>query len=165
MKPIDIKVNDVYDFRFKEELAKKMFEPYHCFDGQLIAKQSHDGALILEDTYWGSSGGNKKYTISDAQELGTLTFKCNLDEVEIIKRGDLQYYSDSDLFDLSQQHSCYPKYGKKKGAEKSKEKMAAVIAEKIASAEHNIESANRDIIRLKATLSKIESGELEGVYI
>ena len=40
---VQFKVKDVFSFRYNEEETKKRFEPYHCFDGQFIVKQSENG--------------------------------------------------------------------------------------------------------------------------
>jgi len=63
-----IKEFDVFDFRYKPEIEEDMFEPYHCFDGQLIAKKDDKGGIYLEDTYW--SSGGKIFTLQEAQKGG-----------------------------------------------------------------------------------------------
>ena len=41
---MEIKLNDVYKFRYHEEVRnKKVFDPYWCFDGQLIVKENKNG--------------------------------------------------------------------------------------------------------------------------
>lgn len=168
---VQFKVNDVFSFRYNEEEAKKRFEPYHCFDGQFIVKQGENGELYLMDTYWASKHDGFKHwsdykwkTIEDAQKQGTLTFKCNLDEVEEIREYDLQYYSDDDLFNLSYQHACYTFYVKRKGAERSLDKMLQSIKHKIEDAEYRKKSAERDIERHTETLKRLEAGDTS-VYL
>src|SRR5690242_6119857 len=92
---LQFKVNDVFSFRYNEEEAKKKFEPYHCFDGQLVVKEI-SGKLALVDTYWGS-GDNRRFTIEEAKKQGRLTFKCNLDEVEKADYNDVNYYNEEDI--------------------------------------------------------------------
>lgn len=160
---VQFKENDVYYFRYNAEEVKTMFNPYHCFDGQLIVRKKENGELYLEDTYWGS-GGNRRFTIEAAQKEGVLTFKCNLNDVETVSKHDLQYFDHVDLFDLSHQHGCYKSYAKRKGAQRSKEKMLAVIAEKIESNESEIRSAKRNIERLNESKAKLDAGEIN-IYI
>ena len=50
---MDIKLNDVYKFRFKKEYAESLHNPYHCFDDKLIVRADENGELYLQDTYWG----------------------------------------------------------------------------------------------------------------
>lgn len=160
---VNLRVNDVYSFRYNEVEGKKRFEPYHCFDGQLIVKE-RNGKLILEDTYWGY-GDNRTFTLEKALQEGTLTFKCNLDEVEEIKKHELIYYADEDLFNLSHQHNCYPKYAKRKGAQRNKEKMLAVLTQQIADEKTKIEWAQRSLVSLNEKLQKLEAGDVQGVWL
>ena len=48
---VNLRINDVYSFQYNDAEVKKRFEPYHCFDEQLIVKK-RNGKLILKDTYW-----------------------------------------------------------------------------------------------------------------
>jgi hypothetical protein len=96
---MEIKLNDVYKFRYHEEVRnKKAFDPYWCFDGQLIVKENKNG-LYLEDTYWSSD--SRKFTLEEALQDGILTFVCNLDDVIECREYNLQYYEDEDTFNLS----------------------------------------------------------------
>jgi len=168
---VQFKVNDVFSFRYNEEETKKRFEPYHCFDGQFIVKQRENGELYLMDTYWASKYDNFKHwsgykwkTIEDAQKQGTLTFICNLDEVEEIREHDLQYYADEDLFNLSCQHGCCKFYVKRKGAKRSIDKMLQSIRRKIEDEHSKIRSAENSLKWLNETLKKIEAGDTS-VYL
>jgi hypothetical protein len=168
---VQFKVNDVFSFRYNEEETKKRFEPYHCFDGQFIVKQRENGELYLMDTYWASKYDGFKHwsdykwkTIEDAQKQGTLTFICNLDEVEEIQEHDLQYYADEDLFNLSYQHGCCKFYVKRKGAKRSIDKMLQSIRQKIEDEHSKIRSAENSLKWLNETLKKIEAGDTS-VYL
>jgi len=153
---MEIKLNDVYRFRYNEELIKNKFEPYWCFDGQLVVKQSNNGELYLEDTYW-CSGNNKIFTLNEALQKGTLEFICNLDDVEECFIWDLDYYADEDLFNLSYQHNYYKKYYKRKGAKKSVKKMKAILEEKIKHTEQMIEWKKNQLKNLKDELEKLNT--------
>lgn len=162
---MEIKLNDVYKFRYNEKYLKELFEPYWCFDGQLIVKQNKNGELYLQDTYWGFNGGEcKVFTLKQVLERGELTFICNLDEVEECKEYDLKYYDDNDLFDLSYQHGRYKLYFKRKEAKKSPEKMRNVIEIKIETAEHEILWQQRLIEQLKEKLNELSKGNID-IYI
>lgn len=166
-----VRVNDVYSFRYNEKESKNRFSPYHCFDGQLIVKQRENGKFYLVDTYWGSKYNQftayqdmKIKTIEQALEQGELTFRCNLDEVEEIKEWETAYYDDSDFYNLSYQSGCYKYFVKKKGAQRSKEKMLQSIKQKITDTEYKRDSAIRELQSLSDRLNKIESGDTT-VYI
>ena len=68
------------------------------------------------------------------------------------------------MFNLSYQHGCYEFYVKRKGAERSLDKMLQSIKHKIEDAEYRKKSAERDIERHTETLNKIKSGDTS-VYL
>jgi len=154
----DFKVNDVYEFRYNEEMAKKLAYPYHCFDGTLIVRKSEGGSIYLVDTYWSSD--NRMFTIKEALNQGNLTFICNLDEVDELKDFCTEYYDDSDIIRLKIHAGYRNETYLRKGAVKSKDKMISVIKEKIEMEESNIRSAKGSIAYLNETLKKVESGDL-----
>ena len=157
-----IREGDVFSFRYKPEIEKKKFYPYHCFDGQLIAKKNSKGEIYLEDTYW--TTGGRILTPEEAERLGVLTFKCNLRNVEKTHKEDLVYYDDKDIFDLSYQHRSYEEHAVRKGAERSKSKMLDVVNGRIEEAEHEIVRLKGKIKNLKDARKKIKSGNLN-VYL
>lgn len=161
---ITLKLNDYYTFRYNEIETKRIFEPYHCFDGKLIVKENHKKELILVDTYWLSSD-NRTFTLERALNEGTLEFVCNLDDIEEIKQYELIYYADEDLFNLSYQHGCYKRYAKRKGALRSREKMLRIIKERISEAEYKLRSAQSSIEQLNKVYKEVEDGDINKIYI
>ena len=154
-----LKLNDVYRFSYNVSWTERMFDPYWCFDGQLVVKENKNG-LYLEDTYWNSSEG-RKFTLEEALERGTLTFVCNLDDVKECQEYDTQFYADEDIFNLSHQHGCYKKYCIRKGAKRSAEKMKAVLNEKIEESERKIKWLTSDVESYKKKLQEVENGNLD----
>ena len=159
---MELKLNDVYKFNYNIIWSRKIFEPYWCFDGQLIVRK-RNGKLYLEDTYW-FSGENRTFTLEEALEKGNLTFVCNLDDVKECRECDIQYYDDKDIFNLSYQKGCYKKYCIRKGAKRSADKMKTVLNEKIAESKRKIEWENFDIEKYKEKLQEVENGNLD-IYI
>lgn len=157
-----MKEDDYYLFRYNAEYIKNTFEPYHCFDGKLIAKKEN-GRIILVDTYWGSTS-NRTFTWKEAKTQGSLEFICNLNNVDDLYKGNLIYYSDRDVFDLSSQHGCYEKYAIKRGAQRSKIKMLSVLKQKISDAKSTIGSSEREIQSALENISEIRRGNLD-IYI
>lgn len=132
-----------------------------CFDGQLIYR---DGLLC--DTYWGLTWGGdngRHFTLAEAQARGTLTFMCNLQDVEKIPDYDFGLYVDGDAFNLSHQHGCYKYFVKRKGAKKSVELMLAALDAKVTAAKDAIERAARHLEFAVETRDRlrprIEAGE------
>jgi len=153
------KLKDVFTFRYKNQ--SEMFEPNHCFDGQLVIKK-YDGELILEDTYWSSNG--RRFKIQEAIDKGEMKFVCNLNEVSLIKESETVYYDDSHIFNLSYQHGCYRKFAIKKGAKRSAKKMIKIIEHKISDEKYNIKYSNRNIELLEEKLKKVKNGDIK-IYI
>lgn len=159
---MNIKLNDVYRFTYNDEyIEKSYYDPYHCFDGQLIVKENSDGELYLVDTYWIGSGGSKWFTLEEALKKGSLKIKCNLDEVEKIQKWELDYYDDKDLFDLSTQHYCYKEYYKRKNAKKSPVKMRKVLDRKIEKLRSEIDYRKNELDRSLTNLEELKKGNID----
>jgi hypothetical protein len=158
---MEIKLNDVYSFSYNDAWCKKIFDPNWCFDGQLIVTRGFAGNLYLKDTYWGSSGDNKCFTLEEALERGELKFICNLDDVEQINAYALDYYDDEDLFDLSRQHGCYKLYYKRKGSKRSANKMERVLKDKICNMEGEIKARQSDLKWYKEKLNELKNGNID----
>jgi hypothetical protein len=155
----EYKIDDVFSFRWKDNVSTNYFgDLYHCFDGQLIVCE-RGGEMYLRDTYWSSGTEGKGFTIEEANERGILTYKCNLDEVDIIRESDLVYYADSDVFNLSTQHGCYPRYAKRRNATRSQEKILSVLKSKIEDTQREIEFKKRSLQQMNERLQKLEAGD------
>jgi len=158
---IQLKEGDVYGYRWNEEYMKSHFEPYHCFDGQLIVVRKND-KLWLEDTYW--SSGRNSYNLEDLLNKGTFTLKCNLNEVEEIKQYDMDYYDDSDVFNISGQKGYHSHFVKKIGAQKSQAKMLEMLNRKLYDTRQTISSAQQREKYIQSDIEKVKSGNLD-VYL
>lgn len=163
-----IREGDIFRFSYSTEYRKKLFEPHHCFDGQLVAVKAGDG-LILMDSYWlhqfQPRDDSRWFTEEDARSKGELTLVCNINDVEKVEQWRTDYYDDADVFDLSYQHRCYPYFAVRKGAPRSKDKMVQVVREKIQKERRAIESALSSIERLARTEQMINDGRIEDAYI
>lgn len=158
MAKIILKENDVYKFRFNEHELKNRQYPNHCFDGTLIVKKYSDNRFFLEDTYW-SCGESKSFTLSKAIELGSLTFLCNLDEMQDIERYEVDYYNDSDIVELTIHAGDRNRILIKKGTQRSQSKMLESIKRRISDKQDTIKYAESSLKQLNETLLKIESGD------
>ena len=158
-KNIHFRVNDVWQFNYNEEYLSKhkdWYDPYHCFDGQLIVKQKEDGQIYLEDTYW-NSGDNRIFTPKEAIKQGNLVFKCNLDDTVQSSYSDYRYYNEEDIIDVSTQHHSYVRYRRKKDAKRSKRKMLDYTEREIDSLIRDIEHCQHNISRYKELQEEIET--------
>lgn len=162
MTEISIKEGDVFRFAYNERESEKRFEPYHCFDGQLIAKVKND-IIYLVDTYW-NTNDNRENTVEGWEALGTLTYICNLHDITISNKDAYLYYSDNDVFNLSHQHGCYQRICIRKGAIRSKEKMLSSIKNAIKVKKDKIQYTEHELKRLLQCQQEIEAGNLD-IYI
>lgn len=132
---------DVYRFSYNEHTLAKMFEPHHCFDGQLVYRYGY-----LLDTYWGfDARGNmgRRFTPAEARAKGTLTFVCNLNDTEPIQDYLFPQYDEADRFNLCHQHGCYKKFAIRKGATKSLQKRLEILDARVKEAKQDAERAMR----------------------
>jgi hypothetical protein len=162
-----IREGDVFRFQWSEAEYAKVRpggDLNWCFDGQLVMRNGK-----LWDTYWGFDGfscDSKWFTKADAEARGTLTFVCNLNDVEIVRdRSRLRYFDDADCFNLCYQHGCYKQYAVRKGAQRSQTKMLSEVEEKVRNVRGEIESAVRsgmsDLERLAEYRAKVTAGDLD----
>lgn len=173
MKKIKLRIGDVYHFQWNEDEYQKNYDPNWSFERTLIVmkyprwseeKNKYDSTIKLVDTYWGINriGSNKSFTLEEIQKRGTLTFYCNLDDIEAINSYQTDEYDDEDLFRLSDQHACSEScihWFKKKGALKSPKKKISVLQDEIRDEKSKIESA---IGRIERKSAEIKQLEIEG---
>lgn len=163
-----IREGDVFRFSYSEAERKRRFEPYHCFDGQLVAFQRTSG-MFLVDTFWlhglQDRHDSKCFTPTDAVKLGEITYVCNLNEVYNASENETNYFDDADVFNLSYQHGCYKNFVIRTGAVRSPEKMLRVIQERIESAQSDKSYAERSIERLSGFVEKINAGDISEIYL
>lgn len=171
-KKHEIKEGDFFRFhytdKYREEAERRWYSGYlrHCFEGILHARVIGT-ELRLVDTYWGLSGDGQSFSEKEARERGTLEFIFNIADVEKIPEHERVYYSDDDLFSVSEQHACVPScvfHFKRKGAEKSNKKMLAVVNEKIREQHKKVDYAIDELKRLAVKKEKIEGGDIN-IYL
>lgn len=154
---------DIFRFSYNEVELAKRFEPYHCFDGQLVYR---DGRLV--DTYWGgigphaiSGGGDQRaMTPSEAKKWGTLRFVANLDELRFTtNESEFLHYDKADCFDLSSQHGCHKTYAVRKTAQRSQARMLAAIDAKLADLNSDIKHAIDQREHISEIRRAVEAGD------
>lgn len=159
-----IKENDVFYARWKD--AEKS---NHCFEGLLIAtlEKSDLGEpsrIILVDTYW-DSGGNKWFTLDEAEKQLTIEYYCNLNDFDLtvnVKNAP-QAYDKGDFVYLHSQHQVSDnckRFHIKKGAVKSSTRILQSLNEKIQVHTRNIRYAESSIEWLEKDIEKLKSGNL-----
>jgi hypothetical protein len=154
---ITLREGDVFRFDYSpEEYAKARGDLRWCFDGQLVVR----GARLV-DTYWGLEHGyseGRSFTLAEAQARGTLTYVCNLSEVEPIRPDEYEHYADGDAFTLSHQNGCYKHFVKTRGAKKSVDKVMRLVHRRIDAAHEEVKWA---ALRLEYRVRDAERVERE----
>lgn len=160
-----MRLNEVYRFSYSAEARAAMFEPHHCFDGQLIVRARDDGSLFLHDTFWGGSGG-RTFTLEEARAKGELTFVCNLDDVEKIKDYEAPYYAEGDVFNLTSHHGHSKRFVKRKGALRSRDAILAHLHERLSSARREVDSAVSRVEWMAREIQRVETAtDLEALCL
>ena len=165
---MEIKEGDVFRFRYNKEEAAKQFEPYHCFDGQLIAFKKQDGTIHLADTYWMTSFDRadmdcRKFTPEQAQEKGELEFKCNLNDIEYISKEKAQYYKYSDIINLTHHNGFKTVFAVMKGTEPDIDTAILSLERKLEQKQSQRDSLNREIESLKEKIGEAKQGKIPNV--
>lgn len=161
---LNVKINDVYKFRFSDEYIKEHYsypgaDPYHCFDGVLIVKKNENDEFIFRDTFGGGQW-SRSFTPNQLMKVGQLQYYFNLDEVEKCPRHELDYYDDIDTFKLNSKNND-SKYYKRKGAKRSVGKMESVIIEIIGYLEKQVEYYTDRIKDYREKLEHVRNGDTD----
>lgn len=158
-----VKPKDVYRFRFSAKEAARRVTPYHCFDGTLIAKKDANGVVVLEDMYW-EGCARRRFTVHELEEMGSLEFICNLEDVVEVGKNDLDYYDDEDCYELRIHAGYRNRYFVRMGAERSTDAMLSVIDEAIDAARNGARLANERAARYEDDRLRILGGDTS-VYL
>lgn len=165
-----IKDGDIFRWRWKDERPEHLgpWKRYHCRSQIAVAK---DGVLF--DTYWTYSlekpdwgDSTAKWSYDEAEQHLELTLVGNLSELEKREEYHGAYYDDADCVNLNHSNSTRTNFYIRKGAQRSKAKMLAVLDERIADNARKIESAKNSRDRFSQMKADILSGKpLEEVHL
>lgn len=155
---------DVFRWAYKDEKAddRRQYSRYHCKSRIAIAE---NGWLI--DTFWGRRGdGSAAWPYAEAETALVLERLGNMAELERRPEYAAAYYDDADCVDLNHSNSSRDNFYIRKGAVRSKEKMRAVVLERMTDTERSIGAAERKLSLLRERLHNIDSGvPLDDIYL
>lgn len=158
-----IKDGDIFRWRYKDEKPEHRREwgRYHCKSQIAVAKSG-----ILRDTYWGDSSSGTIWSYDEAERLLELTFVANFADLEKRDEYRADYYDDADCVSLNHPNSTRGNFYVRKGAQRSRERMRVVVAERIAATEHEIAYRQGVAERLRELAIQIETAtDLGKVYL
>lgn len=157
MKPDQIKDGDIFRWSYREPVD---YNRYHCCSRIAVATR---GRLL--DTFWsGSYDGARSFGPDDFPRLD-LTYLGNFADLEKTPEWEADYYADADIVNLNHSNSTRDNFYIRKGAKRSAAKMLEVARRKLEESESKKRMAESAIERLHETIAKIETGEIEGVYL
>ncbi len=161
---MEIKEYDVFKFRYNKENLQKRFEPYHCFDGQLIAFKQSDDQIRLMDTFWMNrfkpDGDCRTFDLEEAQEKGELEFKCNLNEIEYITESQAKYYKDEDIINLAHHHRYKKVFAVPQGTKQDVDAAIEALEKKLKDKKQVRECLDSEIEDLNIKLGEAKQGKL-----
>ena len=150
---------DVYKWRFNEKKLNTEHMKLQMQAGTLYWCCSRIGIVnnegLLEDTYWGASGENKRFNIDYCREWLDLDFLGNINEFELRPERERGYYNDSDCMNLNHANSSNGNFYVRKSAYKSLLKMKRILNREINSILCKIDSLNRDLLTVERDLEEI----------
>jgi hypothetical protein len=167
---MEIKDGDIFRWSYKDEQPEHRREwgRYHCKSCIAVAK-----AGMLHDTYWhyspekvGGGMDGARWTYDEAVDRIHLEPVGNLAELEKKEEWHAAYYDDADCVNLNHSNSSRNNFYIRKGAQRSREKMLAVLAERIRQSESEISFRESRLERDRQLQADLESGrDLADVYL
>lgn len=125
-----------------------------CRHNIVIAREQHDGTIMLVDTYWGSGRSEFGGVYTHADLEGKADFIGNLDEYRIAHDREFDQYSQEDRFYIPQGGGGEMRLVKK-AATPSKDLVKQQLASEIDSLKHRIEWDKRTLAEKEAELAAI----------
>jgi hypothetical protein len=164
-----IQENDVFYARWKDNDKSN-----HCFEGLVVARLEtsdvgEEPRIILVDTYW-DGGGNKWFTLAEAEKQLDLEYYCNLNDFDLsvnVKNAPL-VYEKSDYVYLHSQHQCSDnckRFYIKHGAVKSSTMILKTLTNKIENHRRDIRYAESSIEWLEKDIEKLKKGDVGTIFI
>lgn len=164
VEEVKVREGDVFRFSYSDAYRQKAngHDLHWCFDGQLIVQAN--GRLV--DTYWGSPGvdGRQWATFADAERDGTLTFVCNLHDVDVVEEYITRAYAAEDVFNLTSHHGYRRKFAIRRGAIPVQALMLQRIDARIQEIQENAKCVARaaefDVEWWTKERAKVEAGDI-----
>lgn len=153
-----LREGDVYRWSYREPGDDRNYGRYHCCSRIAVVRGGR-----LRDTFWSYGGDGRSFGLDDLPKL-ELTFLANMADLELVEEYRADYYDDSDIIDLNHSNSTRGNFFLRKGAKRSASKMLTVAKKKLEQADSAERMAKLRIKELRATIAKIEAGEIE-IYL
>lgn len=152
----NLREGDIYRWRYREPGDDRQWGRYHCCSQIAIVSGS-----LLRDTYWSSMSDGRRFGSERLPEL-ELTFLGNLADLEKASEHQADYYDDADIVNLNHSNSSGGNFYLRKGAVRSQKKMLEVARQKLLESQSDHRFAAQRAEQLRATIARIESGEIDG---
>lgn len=153
-----IKEGDIFRWSYRKPGDDRKYGRYHCCSRIAVMTKGR-----LRDTFWGSSS-DRTFGLDDLPRL-ELTYLGNFADLEKADEWKADYYDDADIVNLNHSNSSRDNFYLRKGAKRSAVKMLEVAHYKLERSESEAQMAADRAERLRATIAKIEAGEIDEVYL
>jgi hypothetical protein len=121
---------------------------YWCKNWTFTVKEHRDGRVFMADTYWSSDSHNIEVTDDNIDEF---TEVFNFDDVIEMRSDYRDEYEDEDTYCVSVDSGgmSYPKIFRKKGANRSQNKLIEKYEDEIKRLESSLEYKMESLARVK----------------
>lgn len=151
---------DIFRWAYREPGDDRQWGRYHCCSRIAIV----DAYGRLRDTYWSWGRDGRIFTHKDLPAL-ELTYLGNLADLEKVPEHLADYYDDADIVDLNHANSPRGNFYIRKGAARSAKKMLESARYQLEKSVSDERTAARRSEQLRETIARIESGEIENIFI
>lgn len=148
---------DVFRWAYRDRAVDGLPYAYYCKSRFAVVRGDH-----LVDTYWGLTTvlGGPRFPIATARETLELDFLGNLGDFE--RRGEAvaEYYDPADVLDLNHANSTTGNLYVRRGAVRSRDRVAALLGKRLAAAERQERAAAARVASLRSALAGVANGTL-----
>lgn len=155
---ITLREGDIYRWSYREPGDDRSYGRYHCCSNFAIVN-AHGR---LRDTYWSYGSEGRSFGTEDLPAL-ELKFLANLSDLEKARSYQADYYADADIVNLL--HPNGGDFYLRKGAKRCAKKMTVTARRKLEESMCAESAAKRRSEELRKAMVKIDTGELDDVYL
>lgn len=156
---IILREGGIFRWRYREPGDDRSYGRYHCCSCIGIV----DPSGRLRDTFWSHGGDGRSFGKDDLPKLD-LTYLGNMSDLEKASEYQADYYDDEDIVNLNHSNSTRDNFYLRKGAKRSAKKMLQVAQRKLEKAKSDERMAALKAEQLSTAIHQIETGNIE-VYL
>ena len=130
-----ININGLYSHKPDCKMRDCLFwnNLYHCMNWTFFVKESKNGDLFMQDTYWGATGSDHRYKVTD-ENIDEWEFIFDRTKVRKVSSYEAEVYDKEDKFHVAIDSGgmyCGGKWFVKEDAKPSKQKQIERLQDEI----------------------------------